>query len=77
MTITRPQHVNPLQWNEAVAQARQGCARVFRSGGAPMDALVSFGLAGDHALVANLGSDWSRAVDVIAQGLCSSFRRAA
>ena len=73
MTIDRPAHVNPMQWNEAVAQARQACARVFRNGGTPKDALTSFGLDAD----APVTTDWSRAVDRIAQTLCRTIRRAA
>lgn len=73
MTMSRPQHINPLQWNEAVAMARQGCARVFRNGGAPKDALASFGLEADGAVT----SDWSKIVDTIANALCQTMRRAA
>jgi hypothetical protein len=73
MTISRPANVNPMQWNEAVAQARQVCARVFRSGGAPSDALTSFGLTAASAPT----SDWSRTVDLIAQSLCRTIRKAA
>ncbi len=73
MTMSRPQHINPLQWNEAVAMARQGCARVFRNGGAPRDALASFGLKADGATTA----DWSKIVDTIAHALCQTMRRAA
>ena len=73
MTIMRPANVNPMQWNEAVAQARQACARVFRNGGAPRDALASFGLAEDSLP----SGDWSKAVDTIARTLCRTLRRAA
>lgn len=73
MMMSRPQHINPLQWNEAVAMARQGCARVFRNGGAPQDALASFGLKGNDAAL----NDWSKAVDTIANALCLTMRRAA
>jgi hypothetical protein len=73
MTMSRPQHINPLQWNEAVAMARQGCARVFRNGGAPQEALASFGLESGGAQL----NDWSKAVDQIANALCQTMRRAA
>ena len=73
MTISRPAHINPVQWNEAVAHARQACARVFRNGGAPKDALAAFGLTRDGAP----GGDWSKAVDTIAQTLCRTIREAA
>ena len=71
--ITRPRHINPVQWNEAVALARQACARVFRNGGTPQEALATFGLAGDGM---GLG-DWSKAVDRAALSLCRTIRRAA
>lgn len=34
-----PHNVNPLQWHQAIGIARQTCARVFRDGGTPADAL--------------------------------------
>lgn len=74
MTMSRPQHINPLQWNEAVAIARQGCARVFRNGGAPKDALASFGLLPDAAAPK---ADWAKTVEMIAGTLCQPQRRAA
>lgn len=67
-------HINPLEWHQSLGIARQSCARVFRDGGTPVDALVAFGLksAGSADL------DWSRAVEIIAQSLCSQpMRRAA
>jgi hypothetical protein len=58
----------PILSEQAVAIARQSCARIFRDGGAPGDALAAFGLAGadDGAL------DWRRTVDLIAAGLSAS-----
>lgn len=47
--------------------ARQSCARVFRQGGSPMDALAVFGLAhGDKSK-----ADWGRTVERIAHALCA------
>ena len=70
-----PAHFNPVQWNQALGVSRQTCARIFRDGGKPADAMQAFGLAsGDPAI------DWSKAVDLIAQQLCEtprSVRRAA
>lgn len=69
-----PQHVNPLQWHQAVAIARQSCARFFRDGGAPADALSAFGVPVD----ARLAADWGKTVDAIAEVLCAApVRRAA
>lgn len=63
MTAVR---TNPQQKSHAVGLARQACARVFRDGGAPVDALAAFGLATDDVAV-----DWSQAVEMIANALCS------
>jgi hypothetical protein len=68
-----PGHVNPLQWHQAVGVARQSCARFFRDGGNPADALKAFGLAHETA-----SSDWGKAVESIAEVLCATpARRAA
>jgi hypothetical protein len=72
--VSRPQYLNPLQWNEAIGFARQNCARVFSNGGNPADALKCYGLSA-HA--SDVGSDWSRAVDLIAQSMCTNMKRAA
>lgn len=61
-----PNHINPVQWNQALGYSRQACARVFRDGGTPVDALAAFGLAAEDVA----GADWSRAVDLIATALC-------
>ena len=61
-----PNHINSVQWTQAVGYSRQSCARVFRDGGAPADALSAFGLDADGVSA----TDWSRAVDMIATALC-------
>jgi hypothetical protein len=69
MTPSVPNHLNPIQWHQALAVSRQTCARVFRDGGTPVQALASFGLSGGLA-----GSDeinWDKAVDMIAEELCA------
>jgi len=66
-------HINPLQWHQALGVARASCARIFRDGGAPADALHAFGLTTDHAT-----QDWSRTVEAIAESLCATpMKRAA
>ncbi len=55
------------QWHHATAVARQICARVFRDGGAPADALETFGLA--HI---DIASNWRDAIDAIAFELTRS-----
>ena len=56
-----PNNVNPVQWQQSVGYARSVCARVFRDGGQPADALAAFGLDASVA-----PSDWSVVVDRIA-----------
>ncbi len=70
--------INPHQKAHAVGLARQACARVFRDGGSPDDALDAFGLGGGLAGgfaggFAGQGptGDWSKAVDMIATALCA------
>ena len=46
--------------------ARQACARIFRDGGKPADALAAFGLMCHESTV-----DWSVVVDRIAELLCA------
>jgi hypothetical protein len=70
-----PQHINPVQWHQAADYARQACARIFRDGGTPAEALSAFGLQ-----PADASAGWSVAVDRIAQALCAplpALRRAA
>ena len=68
-----PRHINTVQWHQATGYARQACARIFRDGGTPAEALSAFGLS-----TAATELDWSIAVDRIAQVLCApALRKAA
>ncbi len=68
-----PDHINSVQWNQSLGYARQVCARMFRDGGTPVDAVQAFGLMlPDHGC-----EDWSKAVDAIAQSLCTQQTREA
>ena len=71
-----PAYVNPMQWNQSVGYARQVCARVFRDGGRPQDALVAFGLEAGRAGDKDL-RDWSRTVEMIAEAMCAQPERCA
>ena len=71
--VSTPDHVNPVQWQHAQGIARQTCARFFRDGGTPEEALKAFGLSGAETT----DLDWSRAVDAIAETLCSAPQRRA
>lgn len=61
-----PDHINSAQWAQAVGYARQAAARVFRDGGTATDAVRAFDIT-DGQVGA---SDWSRAVNLIADVLC-------
>lgn len=62
-----PEHINPMQWHQAVGVARQSCARFFRDGGTATDAMRAFGA---EASTAN-AADWGKAVESIARVLCA------
>jgi hypothetical protein len=59
------QYPGSAEWDHATVVARQVCARVFRDGGAPADALDAFGLAHEE-----MHDNWRAAVDSIAHALC-------
>lgn len=69
-----PSRFDPAQWHQAIGLARQSCARIFRDGGTPTDALRAFGITASSAKT----TDWSSTVDRIAETLCTpALRRAA
>jgi hypothetical protein len=71
--LMTPNNVNPVQWQQTLGYARNVCARVFRDGGKPADALMAFGLQGVDA-----PKDWATVVDRIAMQLVKSpVRKAA
>ncbi len=74
--MINPEYINPMQWHEAIGMARQSCARVFRDGGTPGDALKAFGLGPDARGAGELS--WDKAVARVAEALCAKpMRRAA
>jgi len=74
--MTREQHINPVQWHQAIGYARQSCARFFRDGSSPAEAMASFGLVVSPTDAKS--SDWDKAVEAIAELLCAQpTRRAA
>lgn len=74
VTDTMPIERDPAQWHQAIGVARHVCARIFRDGGKPADAVATFGVTAPAADAL----DWSRAVDLIAACLCQTpARRAA
>jgi hypothetical protein len=60
-----PRHVRPQQWREAIDVARETCARFFRDGRSPADAVRAFGLVPSEA------AGWSGAVNAIAEAVCA------
>ena len=68
----KPQHINPIEWQQAVGLARQNCARIFRDGGTPDDALRTFGLSTQASN--DNENDWSATVTTIAHGFCNPSR---
>ena len=69
-----PPHVNPVQWQQNVGLARQACARIFRDGGTPVDALHAFKLPASDKTIA-----WNTVVERIAASLAApaQLRKAA
>jgi hypothetical protein len=65
-------HINPLLWQQSLDYARQTCARIFRDGGTPAQAMRAFGLNPQTA-----NPDWGKAVDAIAQSLSTAPARKA
>jgi hypothetical protein len=63
-------NVNPVQWTEAIGHARQTCARIYRGGGNPLEAMRFFGLSTKTVRV----SDWDQAIERIAWSLCGARR---
>lgn len=68
--MKKPMNVNPVQWTEAVGYARQTCARIYRGGGKPLEALKLFGV---NTRTVRTG-DWDQAIETIAMSLCGSTR---
>jgi hypothetical protein len=66
-----PNHINFIQWHQAMGVAQQVCARIFRAGGSPADAMSAFGLPAREAQA----HDWSKAVAAIARRVCGDRTR--
>lgn len=67
--MTMPAHLNAVQWDQAVGLARHACARIFRNGGTPVDAVKAMGLGAAAATL-----DWDRAIRSIAIHFCTPAR---
>ncbi|MFZ1103678.1 MAG: hypothetical protein WAN86_12690 [Hyphomicrobiaceae bacterium] len=64
-TIPEPRHVRPQVWRQAIDIARETCARFFRDGRSPDDAMRAYGIAASGLV------DWAYAVNVIAEIHCA------
>jgi hypothetical protein len=64
-TALEPRNVHPRQWRQAIDVARETCARFFRDGRAPADAVRAHGLAPSDA------AGWAHAVNLIAELHCA------
>jgi hypothetical protein len=64
--VPSPAHSNSMQWHYTQSIARETCARVFREGGLPADALQEFDIKSSET--SKLG--WGRAVELITESLC-------
>lgn len=74
--MNTPHNVNPVEWQQNIGYARLACARIFRDGGKPADALEAFGIATRDAAVSP--ADWGQVVERIAHSLSAGrLRRAA
>ena len=69
-TMTKPMNINPVEWHQAIGLARQSCARIYRDGGTPGDAMRLHGLRAGSAD----RPDWNRAIGAIALSLCGGAR---
>ena len=69
-----PVNINAIEWAQANDRARHICARVFRDGGAPIDALTFHGVRSDCD-----AHDWGKAVELLAEAFCdhAPMKRAA
>jgi len=65
LSASAPRNIDPGHWHQSVGYARQACARVFRDGGSPAEAMTAFGVKADGRV------DWSRAVELIAEAMCA------
>jgi hypothetical protein len=74
ITDAVPANCDPALWDQSMGLARQACARIFRDGGSPSDALRTFAITTTQPN----SLDWSKAVSLIAETLSvTPMRRAA
>jgi len=64
--MTRPNNINPVEWEQGLVIARSICAEFFKNGGKPIDALKAYGIyhISSHP-------NWQVAIDNIAYVKCT------
>lgn len=65
--MSRPDYVNPIEWELSLSMARSICADVFKKGGTAKDALRTYGIQQTHS-----HPNWQCAIEIIAYSNCSS-----
>jgi hypothetical protein len=63
--VLEPRHVHPIRWRQVMDVSREACARFFRDGRSPADAVRACGLPPSGA------ATWAHAVNVIAELHCA------
>ena len=64
-TALEPRHVRPQQWRQAIDVARETCARFFRDGRSPADAMRA------HGFIPSGAVGWAQAVNLLAELHCA------
>ena len=64
--MTRPDNINPVEWEQSLVLARSVCAEFFKKGGKPKDVLNAYGIyhISSHP-------NWQVAIDNIAYLKCA------
>ncbi|GJM03276.1 MAG: hypothetical protein DHS20C08_17770 [Rhodomicrobium sp.] len=72
--MSRPLHINPVEWELALSMARSVCAGLFKKGSSAEDAFRLYGGRSEAGSFAN----WQSAIEAIAYAHCQqSGKRAA
>jgi hypothetical protein len=59
--VLEPRHVHPRRWHQAIAVARETCARYFLDGRSPADAMQA------HGFIPSGDVGWGQAVNLLAE----------
>lgn len=67
--MSRPDHINPVEWELALSMARTICASLFKQGGTAEEALKLYGNA-YHGHGHDQLTNWQTAIEAIAYAHC-------